>query len=134
MHISTFYSLPPNQQVFKTSMSTAISRGKLDGHNSGTNAAKPRMAFQRITRSRTKAVASSVETDNKNVLSRPSLEKLPLEVLRMICEYVDSPGAPGLCALSQASKHCLAATSKSLCREIRFDVISRRKLQQDVSL
>ncbi|THW58087.1 hypothetical protein D6D25_02904 [Aureobasidium pullulans] len=90
--------------------------------------------FQRITRSRTKAVASSVEADNKNVLSRPSLEKLPLEVLRMICEYVDSPGAPGLCALSQASKHCLAATSKSLCREIRFDVTSRRKLQQDVSL
>ncbi|OBW68178.1 MAG: Uncharacterized protein AUREO_017480 [Aureobasidium pullulans] len=92
------------------------------------------MAFQRITRSRTKAVASSVETDNKNVLSRPSLEKLPLEVLQMICEYVDSPGAPGLNALSQASKHCLAATSKSLCREIRFDVTSRRKLQQDVSL
>ncbi|THZ00127.1 hypothetical protein D6C92_01956 [Aureobasidium pullulans] len=91
------------------------------------------MAFQRITRSRTKAVASSVETDNKNVLSRPSLEKLPLEVLQMICEYVDSPGAPGLNALSQASKHCLAATSKSLCREIRFDVTSRRKLQQDPS-
>lgn len=66
------------------------------------------------------------------IMPTPSLENIPVEILALICEYVEFSHRPSLLSFALANKRCHSIAKRLFFHTIRFSPNSQRQLEVDV--